>query len=371
MFPAVGQTFLAGLRGALADAGVEHEIVVEPGGTCAVRDQVVDKIQRLLLGRAPDVVTGVLGAGVTPHVHGFFRDARTPVIINGIGADPLMTGGVRNPFVFSNTFNLWQSMFALGFWASRHLGAKAAVATGLHEAGYGIVQAFWLGFCEAGGGTVLGTEVTHRESADQDPSAQLRRLLALGADFVMAFYAGREGASFMNAWASIGLGERLPLITTPLMTHEYWLPAMGESPIGTRTAFSWDLGAHPDELDRFRRASNVGRGDSPAVFALLGYETGRMLAAAAGGSPGIGGGQLRDALEGIAFTSPRGALALDPVTGETSTVDYLIDVRRGTDGTPSWATAGTLALPASFSVDYRNAGAQDGRPGWLNPYLVT
>ena len=373
LFPAVDQSFVAGLRGALTDAGVPFELVIEPTSTAAVKDLVIEKVQRMLLQHAPDVVTAVLGAGLSRHVHPMFRDAETPFIVADLGADPIMTGESRNPFAFSVTLDLWRSAAALGYWAARALGSKACIAAGFHEAGYGLVPAFWLGFQQAGGGTVLSTEVTHRKSADDDPSEHLQRIAALNPDFVMAFYSGREGISFVNAWHDLGLSARLPLIASPLFTHELWLTRMPHPPAGLRTAMSWDTTAHADEHERFRRLAKVGEGKSPAVFALLGYETGRMLASAAARNGGERSGEaLCQALSGASFMSPRGRMQVDECTGEAvGTQDYLQELRRGPDGTWSHVTIEALPPPPSFRAAYDAVRQADERSGWLNPYLVT
>lgn len=374
MFPGAGRGFLAGLRGALAEAEVECQVIPEPVGACAVKDQVIDHIQRLLLQHDPHVVTGIMGSGLLRHTHSLFIDARTPFIVNDLGADPLMTGGSRSPFVFSNSFKLWQSMYALGFWAATHIGRRAAVAAAFHEAGYGIVNAFWLGFCEAGGGEVIATEVTHRTTADDDPAEQVRRLRGLEPDLVMAFYAGREGVSFANAWAALGCAGRIPLLASPLMTHRYWLPQMPVEAIdGMRTAFSWDITARKDRLAEFRETSGVTLDEEPAVFTLLGYETGLLLAAAAGragGTPSRGDG-WRDALSGVAIDSPRGDVRFDEATGEVATRDTLQQWGRADDGVPAPSTLSELSLPPTFDEAYASVNRNDTRSGWFNPYLVT
>jgi branched-chain amino acid transport system substrate-binding protein len=304
-------------------------------------------------------------------MHVFFGDAATPFMLNDMGADPLMTGGANNPYLFSNSFNLWQSMYALGDWAARHIGSKACVAAAFHEAGYGIVQAFWLGFSGAGG-RVLGTEVTHRASADEDPSAQLRTLAALEPDFVMAFYSGREGIAFANAWSGLGLAGTLPLVASPLMTHGYWGPKLGDAVVGMRTAISWRLDSEEEEQTRFRKACNVSPGKEPAVFALLGYETGLMLREAIASIDGAPTREtLRDALTGVAFASPRGSMRMDPVTREVATVDYLHEIRRGPDGALAAVCREALPLPASFQTHYDAIKSSEERAGWFNPYLVT
>ncbi len=245
------------------------------------------------------------------------------------------------------------------------------MAAALHEAGYGFVQAFGLGF-QGGGGSVLATAVTHRKSADEDPAGDLRALVAHNPDFVMGFYAGREGVSFINAWSALGFHGVLPLLSTPLMTHDQWLPSMGTGALGVRTAFSWDPAGFPSEHERFRRAAGILADREPAVFALLGYETGRLLVEAVRrhGGP-CGGDDLRDALSGLSCPSPRGELRLDAETGEVVTVDYVQEIVAGADGACKRVTLGLLDLPESFRAHYKIVRDQESRSGWINPYLVT
>jgi branched-chain amino acid transport system substrate-binding protein len=373
LYPAVDHSFVAGLRGALVDAGITFELAIEPTGNSAVKDALTEKVQRVLLQHAPDVVVALVGAGLSQDVHPMFRDAETPLIVADLGADPLMLGASRNPFAFSTTLDLWRGVTALGSWAARSLGSKGCIAAGFHEAGYGLVPAFWLGFQEAGGGTILSTEVTHRASADDDPSEHVRRIAALEPDFVMGLYSGREGISFVNAWHAAGLSSRIPLISSPLMTHDVWLNQMPHPPEGLRTVWSWDTTAHADQQEKFRRLAKVGEGKSPAVFALLGYETGRLLASAAArlGSERSGEAMCR-ALSGASFMSPRGRLVVDESTGEVGgTQDYLQELRRGPDGVLSHVTVEALTPPPSFRAAYDGIRTGDNRAGWLNPYLVT
>ena len=372
LYPAVDHSFVAGLRGALADAGVAFDLAIEPTGTAAVRDTFTEKVQRVLLQHAPDVVIALMGAGLSRHLHPLFRDAETPLIVADLGADPMMMGNSQNPFAFSVTLDLWRSSAALGYWAARSLGSNACIAAGFHEAGYGLVPAFWMGFQEAGGGTILSTEVTHRQSSDEDPTEQLQRIAALNPDFVMSFYSGRSAISFANAWHGTGLSARLPLLSSPLFTHDAWLTQMAAPPAGVRTAWSWNPAAHAEEQEQFCRLAKIGERKSPAVFALLGHETGRLLASAAArcGSERAGEAMCR-ALSGASFMSPRGRLLVDESTGDvTGSHDYLEELQCGPDGTWSRVTTETLPPPPSFRAAYDAIRKSDERSGWLNPYLV-
>ena len=141
---------------------------------------------------------------------------------------------------------------------------------------------------------------------------------------------------------------------------------------GIRTAFCWNRDRRNDADTSFRHACAREECDEPDVFALLGYETGRALAAAAQASPAAGrdAGAFRDALAAAAFTSPRGKWTLDPDSGEVNTHDWLMEVRPGEATPPRLEAAERLPLPARFRADYDRYRGQELRPGWINPYLV-
>lgn len=373
MFPGVDQGFLAGLEGALAGVDPRARLIVEPVGAGANRDVVQEKIQKLLLVERPHVVVGVLGAGLVPHVQTSFAQHRTPFLVCNLGADLLLTGDEPNPFIFWNSLNVWQSTYALGFWASRNVGRTGAIAAAFHEAGYGIVRAFWLGFEMAGGGRVLATEVTHRASATEDPSDALARLAAHGPDLVFGLYAGREGVSFMRAWAALGLTNGPPLVTTPLMTHGHWLGQMGPEVLGVRTACSWVPGTDPAADARFSEAcGGAATRPAPDVFGLLGYEAGLIVRGALTrlGTAPVDGAALGAAMAGVGFASPRGEMRVDADSREVPTSDQLIEIRSGASEEPAWTGVGRIRLPDRYDADARIVRDQEVKPGWVNAYLV-
>jgi branched-chain amino acid transport system substrate-binding protein len=372
MFPGVDRAFLAGLEGAVAGIDPPPRLVIEPIGAGAKLDVVTDKIQRLLLVERPHVIAGVLGAAFLPHVRKLVDQHRTPFIVCNLGGDLPHNGGTPPECVFWNSLNLWQSTFALGAWAASNVGRAAAVAAAFHESGYGIVDAFHRGFLEAGG-RIAAIEVTHRESAIEDPSAAVARLAGANADFMFGLYSGREGVSFMHAFASAGLAGRLPLLATAMMTHGHWLPQMATHAIGVRTACSWVPGANAVADAEFVSATSArGRRPSPDVFGLLGYEAGMIVRAAVarlGHEPETAAG-LVDAIPGVEFSSPRGAMRMDAESREVATVDHLVEIAAGDDGHAVWREAAPLDLPATYAAHAASVRAAESKNGWVNPYLV-
>lgn len=372
MFPGVDQALLAGLQGAVADIDPPPRLVIEPIGAATQLDVVTDKIQRLLLLERPHLIVGVLGAALVPRIRTFVDQHRTPFLVCNLGGDLLHDGGTAPQCVFWNSLNLWQSTFALGAWAASNVGRTVAVAAAFHESGFGIVDAFYRGFLETGGGRITAIEVTHRESATEDPSAAIARLAGASPDFLFGLYSGREGVSFMHAFAAAGLAGRLPLLSTAMMTHGHWLPQMASHAIGVRTACSWMPGTYPAAEAEFARATAARDArPSPDVFGLLGYESGLILRAAIarlGRDPGTAA-DLLEAIPGVEFSSPRGPMRMSD-RNEVATVDHAIEIAADEAGRPEWRPAGVLALPEGYAAHAAAVRAMESKTGWINPYLV-
>ncbi len=370
MFPGVDSRFLAGLRAGLGRCAAETELHVELTGQGAVRDLVEERARSLILRSGCDVVTGVLGAPVAAHVAPVFSQNKVPMLVCDLGADLPLAPAAESPWLFWNSLNLWQSMVALGSWAGRELGSAMVTSAGFHEAGYGLLRGFTLGF-ELEGGRTVGVEVTHRETATEDPSPALARLKSLEADFFLGLYSGREGVTFVRAYQALGLDETLPLLASPLMAHGHWLPSMGPGLPGCRAAASWAPGLHPQSEARFMEDTGAGDHPAPDVFALLGYEAGLAIGLALEGAAGSPGGRsLRDSLEGVTFTSPRGPIAMGPEPLEVPTTDHLLELWSGNGGAPGVSIVGPLPLPEAYGELATQIRSEEMRSGWLNPYLV-
>lgn len=369
--PRLDRDFLGGIRGALAERGVEHRLAIELTGNAALPASVVEKAQRLLLEHGPAIVTGVIGTLMMPHLASLFDEARTALVISNIGADPLLDAGHRHPYVIHHSLELWRSTYALGRWAAEHVGKRACLAVGYHESGYSIVGAFWAGFSD-GGGEILATEVTHRSSPDEDPSPAVARLVEHDPELVVALSSGPDGVSFVGAYRRLTASKPIPLIASALMLHPRWLAEMGDAALGIRTVFGWDAAADSPAAAAFDRARALGGSPDREVFALLGYECGLAIAAAAHSADALDAEPFLRALNGVSIDSPRGALRVDPAAGEIrGGQHHVFEVQRDAESGVRLVRIEALAVDPECESHYAELRRQEIRPGWINPYLVT
>lgn len=341
-YPQLGPAFLAGLRLAFAEENLAVEMrTAEIGGGVGL---LVPQAAETLDAAATDLLVGMVNPEVAAGLRVLLSDRDVAFLNAGIGAN-LPRASDASPQIFHHTLGYWQASWALGQWAASALGRRALLSASFHDSGFDAPFAFRLGF-EAAGGTVVFTHTTHVPPDATSAADLVAPLLDQRADFVYAAYSGDLAAEFVRAYAASGLAGSLPLIGT----------APGAS-LGVHAA-AWSSDLATAENRRFVAAYRAQTGQTPELFALLGYETARLIAAAA---TGTGKGlSLREALASASFVGPRGAVAMDGATRETTGPVYLLGDPRGGIAALATPAAGDRAIMAL---------RHSLKTGWLAPYF--
>ena len=94
----------------------------------------------------------------------------------------------------------------------------------------------------------------------------------------------------------------IPLLGSAFLTYENALASQGSAALGVRTAATWSPSLGGRANATFSSAYRKKTGRAPDAFAMLGYETGRMVSAALAGSGGkLRGESFVSALQGQAL----------------------------------------------------------------------
>lgn len=260
LYPWLGESFVAGLRLGVAPSATE--LIVEDTGTRP--GLAVDKCRRLVRDIKSDLVIALANADAADELAPLLRDSRAPLILAtaGVGVhDPQTDSAIRVA-----SLNVWQSHWALGEWAARHLGSRAMVAASMHESGYDAHYAFQMGF-ESAGGEVIAARVTDAPLNPGGVHAFLSEVDREQPDVVFANYSGHDAVPFMRAWAKTC--HRPALVGSSFLADENVLPLLGDAALGVRSVAAWS----PDSADALRKA-----GRTPDAFAVLGHECGVLVA---------------------------------------------------------------------------------------------
>jgi branched-chain amino acid transport system substrate-binding protein len=353
--PFLGADLLAALKFGLREAGLESELMTDFAGYNAEPKVILPKVQDLLIARQADCVVAPLNVSLMETLAGQFQSQQVPLIALSLGEDPLFDSA-RNPYVFVNSFQLWQAAWMCGYLGAQRFGTRAATLVSLHESGYGLTFAFQLGL-EAANGTLLQTVVTHRDSSTEDPSTAIAEIAAREPDFIWAAYSGKEAASFLAAYDASGHKQRIPMLGLPPLADQHVRKAAGDAAIGTAFISPGSRNAQMNSMNS-ALAQDIGR--LPHPYAVLAYEAARLIAAAAAldGSHKSSAQALRQA----EFNGPRGATAFDNGT-EPEMAFCLHHLTSGNDSIEEVNAPPLLAEQAFL------ARRKLVKHGWINPYL--
>jgi branched-chain amino acid transport system substrate-binding protein len=244
------------------------------------------------------------------------------------------------------------------------------VAASFHESGYDAHYAFRHGF-EAAGGNIVENRITHMHAHSGDLLHVIAAVRQARPDFVYASYSGRPAIDFVKAYASSGLNEKVPLIGSGFLAEDTYLPALGDAALGIKTCMPWAPSLDTDQNRAFVAAYRQQSGRSPDIFAVLGYDSARLLVEIlqrAGWEPNRSE-RLQQTFRSVECDSPRGRLRMHAQTSSTSGPLYLREVVR---------RDGVLRNEVIAELDRTNEREQFIEPmrlslntGWLNPYLCT
>ena len=339
---------------------------VEPCGFNAEKDKVKNGVQRLIVKDQVDVIVCPLNTALADIVGEVHRSDEIPLIMLTMGEDLLLDADL-DPYLFSNSFNAWQSTWLMGYWAAENIGKTACTLASIHDGGYNFGFAFALGY-EAAEGSVLQIDVTHRESRTEDPRACIENIFLNNPEFIFGYYSGKESVSFLNAYRELEVSKNTPLLGLPFIVDESLLDELGEKALGIKTMSSWS--GQGEKSESFIK-NFTGKTDKVThAHALLAYEAGQIIAEAVYSFDGaaFSPSKLRDALAVAECEGPRGALKFND-KNEIETKDYLREVVMNEDGKLVNKVIETITPPDLYFEQLVLAKKNLEKQGWLNPYL--
>jgi branched-chain amino acid transport system substrate-binding protein len=289
-------------------------------------DVAQQKARKLVEQDEVDLVAGVVSSGVLMGLRDYFHDNQKLLICANAGANPISRDR-KTPYIWRTSFTNWMAPFSMGGWAAENVGTRAAISVPDYAAGENNITGFSHSFEEAGGEVVLVQRTPFPNMGD--PAPFMGELADSGADLVYSFYSGGAAVTFVQAYGEFGLSEQLPLLSAGFMVEEDVLPAQGEAALGVRSALHWALLLDNPENEAFKTAFSERTGRDADVFAVQGYDTGRVIAeildAVEGDTTDVDA--MIDVLPDISFNSPRGPFSLDPNSQAPRHNEYLREVQ--------------------------------------------
>ena len=328
VYAALGVSIENGLRLYLDEVGNEAggralEVITEDEG--ATPDEATPKARKLVEQDEVDLMAGIVSSGVLGALRDYFIDNDKLLICANAGSNAL-SRAAKTPYVWRTSFTNWMPSWPVGAWAAANVGKRGVISVPDYAAGNDTINAFTNSF-EAAGGTVVFTQKTPFPNIG-DAAPFITELASQDADFLYCFYSGGQATTFLRAYSDFGLASSLPLVCSGFMVEEDVLPAHGDIALGVQSGLHWALGLDNPENERFKAAYQAKYNTVADVFAVQGYDTGRviveMLTATQGDTAST---KMIAALDGLSFASPRGPFALDAATQAPRHHIYLREVQ--------------------------------------------
>ncbi len=306
-FAPLGVAIENGFRMALAESGGRlggREVEFFKVDDESEPAKATDNVNRLVTRDKVDVVLGTVHSGVAAAMIRVTKESGTLHIIPnaGVGA---ATGPLCAPNIVRTSFSNWQPGYAMGAVLAQRKNVRNVVTlTWRYAAGEEFVKGFKDGYAK-GGGTIA------KELWLPFPNVEFQALLteiaSVRPDAVYSFFAGGGAAKFLRDYAQAGLKDKIPLVGPGFLTDGV-LDASGEAAQGIETCLHYADSLNTKRDNDFRAAYAKAYKMQPDVYAVQGYDSGLLLAAALKSV----GGRIEDkkavvaAMEKVTVDSPRG-----------------------------------------------------------------
>ena len=328
----------AALQGRNFQAGIDAWLALN-GNT--VGDDTIEVIYRDLPAADPaqsaaltqDLIVGegvqyLAGYYYTPDAMAaapMLEEANVPMVVFNAATSAIMNA---SPYVVRTSFTTWQTSTPMATVARDRGIDKVITVVSDYGPGIDAENAFVTGFGDLGGEIV---ETIRMPMNTNDFSPIMQRIKDSGAEAVFAFLpAGPATLGFMQSYVENGLKDAgVALLAPGDLTQEPDLAALGDNALGVLTTFHYAVSHDSPENHAFVEAASKAIGSAsdlsfPAVGAFDGmYVISKMIEATGGEQDAQ---KAVDAIKGLAWTSPRGPVSINPDNRHMTQNIYLREV---------------------------------------------
>ncbi len=276
-----------------------------------------------------DKVQFLAGVVFTPNalaIAPLATEAKVPFVIFN-AATAMITR--RSPYIVRTSFTLWQVTKPAAEWAIKNGIKEAFVAVSDYAPGHDARDAFNKSFSDAGG-KVTGELLIPLATTDFAPYLQRIKDAKPGAVYVF-MPAGASSIGFMKAFQAVGLREAGIKLLATGDTDEVELPAIGDSALGTITAYHYspyiDTPKNQAWVAAYRQ--KFGADAIPNFASVAAYDGMRLIhEAVKRHGAKVTGDQALAVMKGMQIDSPRGPMTIDPEERDVIQSVYIRRVER-------------------------------------------
>jgi len=366
MFPTLGMDLMNGLKLAIANSGktdISPNFIVEGIGN-AVDASLLKTAEKFILQEDVAITIAFCGNNQLTELIGIFSNYKKPLIHLDLGGIVLKKEHT-SPFVLHHTLNSWQSAYAMGMYAAKELGKKAAMIASIYDGAYHMSAALLEGFGKDGG-TVTNYYVSPMDYKTESFEGMVTGIRESSPDVIFALFSYKEGQKVFDVLANSDLNGTIPILAIPYMTDE----SVNTEDLkieNVKSVATWSFDDEHAEMHDFVGKYLAAYEEAPNIMGLLGFEAGLTLSNCISSEAKIAS-KLADTLQNKTIMTPRGNLQYNDFN--ESQIDSF-KVREFKYNNTKYHNTVVDTLDTSFSETLYASFENLPNPGWQNPYICT
>ncbi|MDE5421358.1 ABC transporter substrate-binding protein [Ancylomarina sp. DW003] len=331
--------------------------------------QVIEAANKLLNFNQVDILSGLISYRILPSIIPSIENRKKMGFFFDTGEYIPYTHHISDN-VFFNSFQMWQSQFALGDWAHKQFGEKGAVITPIYDGGYHLQSAFRQGVAMAGA-SELDFHVLNYNPEGSQVTEQIQELFQqlkkASPSFIHALFCGNEALEFYDEFCKSGLNKQIPLIVSAHMASDEILKQVSNLDLKFYSASMWNYHSKEQTNLQFKQKVNRFAGQKPDFYTLLGYETGLLFEKLIPEFQKRDWNEIKKRLKTETIEGPRGKRSFF-LNSEYATP--LIDIEKIAFHANS---VSKIVIEQGKAMQYNHATYEkihkENVSGWQNPYL--
>lgn len=365
-FPHIASGFYLGL-GQKAGKRSDIEILPEFAGSGS-KGAFEDAFKKLLQFSNVDIISGMVSYRTIPDMVSLLEKN------NKIGAffdmgELTPNFDYHSPNMFFNSHQLYQSQFALGYWAEKTYKQPGQIITPIYNSGYQLHNAFYAGIKAAGGAVTLQTIIPYKENDPHhlDIDSVFKEMRKNPPAYVHALFVGPQGNEFLAKWKTETWAKDIPLLVAENMLYDDMLSDVKHLNLELYGASLWNPKSEKKENKFFTKKFLATTGQPPNFYALMGYEMGLLFKEVLKPLKKRDWDTVKTFMQNTIIEGPRGEVSFYPKTGLATPQMDIIKVKTGHTGINS------MIIDSGKKLDLQSPEAMSlkikSESGWLNPYL--
>lgn len=271
--------------------------------------------------------------------------------------------------LFYSSQQIWQTQYALGYWAGKQYGEGGMMVMTIYEAGYHISSTFHKGVMDACGSRVATSVVKHDKNGrkELDLDDFFANVKKNKPAFVHAIFVGNQGNEFLLAWKNSGYHKQIPLIVAENMAYDDILEDAAGLDLELISASTWSRTDENSRNVQFVKRFEGHGGQEANIFGLLGYEAGLALKEVKPLLQKREMAKVADLLQKESVTGPRSERNFYPASGFSLPTIDILSVK--TSVNKIFKTIISQGNGLKFDAENFKEIHEGCVSGWQNPYM--